>query len=179
MGRRSEELRRTSRRIFGWSLAVAVCLHAALFLFSPQFKVVLPDGMAVRSPEVGREEGEARWVDVSFGPPTIFLGNGVERHEPRDRVLEARAVNIGGISLEPECEGVRSAPLGESRATVNLKVGWDGRVTAARLGEGSGDACVDQLLVAVAGTLWYRWLPDAEASAPVELEQPMVINSVL
>ncbi|MEX2531467.1 MAG: hypothetical protein WD960_11905 [Gemmatimonadota bacterium] len=177
MGRRSEELRRTHRRTFGWSLGVAVLLHAGLFWFSPEFRTVLPDRSSVPPKVVGGEEGEVRWVDVTFGPPRILLGDGVERQEPPERVLEARAVNIAGIPLEPECHWARRADLEGSRATVKLKVGWEGRVTEAGLAEGSGDACVDDVLVAVAGTLWYRWLPDAQAPAPVDVLQPMEVRA--
>ncbi len=177
MMRRSEELRRAHRRILGWSLGVAVLLHAGLFLFSPQFRTVLPDRSSPGSVVAEDQEGEVRWIDVTFGPPTILLSGGVERQEPSDRVLEARAVNIAGIALEAECQWVKRVDLRGRQATVKLQVGSDGRVRQATMVDGSGDSCVDEVLVAVAGTLWYRWLPDAGASAPVDVLQPMEVGT--
>jgi hypothetical protein len=173
MGLRSEELRTTHRRIFGWSLGAAVLLHVGLFWLAPQLRVVLPDGFSAHSDAPDAADGPVRWVDVTFGPPTILLGDGVARQEPPERVHEVRAVNIAQIPLGPECQWVRGAHLPASRATVQLRVGADGRVTDASLAEGQGASCVSELLVAVAGSLWYRWLPDAEAPAPVDVVQPM------
>lgn len=176
MSRRGEELRRAHRRIFGWSICAAVVLHVGVFWLSPQFEVVLPDGSRPRTFVPGEDVAELRLIDVTFGPPMILLAGGLERQEPPDRVLEAREVDISGIPREVGCEGLRPGDLHGRRAVIRLRVGPDGRTRQPAVAEGSGDSCVDRVLVAVAGTLWYRWLPDAGAPAPVDLLQPMEVG---
>jgi len=177
MERRSDQLRRTHRRILGWSLGVALVLHAGILWFAPAFRGELPGPSPNRPGLSAVGNGGVAWIDVAFGPPTILLADGGERQEPPDRTLEARGVNISGIALEADCEWVRHADLAGHRATVKLRVREDGRVTVDEVTDGTGHPCVDILLVAVAGTLWYRWLPDAQAPAPVELLQPMELTA--
>jgi len=177
MERRSDQLRRTHRRVLGWSLGVALVLHAGTLWFAPAFRGELPGPTSDRPGVSASVNGGAVWIDVAFGPPTILLADGGKRQEPLDRTLEARGVNISGISLESECEWVRRTDLTGHRATVKLRVREDGRATVDEVTDGSGHPCVDDVIVAVAGTLWYRWLPDAQAPAPVELLQPLELTA--
>jgi hypothetical protein len=177
MQRRTEELRRGHRRVLAWSLGIAVLLHVGVFLFFPHFRTSMPDGFSERPGMVGSGGGQAYWVDVTFGPPLIHLRNGEERQEPPERVLEAREVNVGGASLGSGCGWVQRADLTGISGTARLTVGFDGRVSHAEMEEGSGVDCVDELLVHIASSLLYRWLPDEEAMAPVELAQPMELST--
>jgi len=176
MGDRSEELRRRHRRVLGWSMGIAILAHVALFAFSPEFRTVLPGTSPVRAGSDEGGQGELRWIDVTFGPPTIYLGEGVERVEPPERWLQAREVDITGLALDADCQWVRRADLTGTTTSMDLVVAWDGRIADARVADGSGDACVDEVMLAVARTLWYRWLPDDDAPAPVEVLQPMQVT---
>jgi len=122
------------------------------------------------------EAGEVWWIDVEFGPPRILLAGGLERQEPPDRVLQARDVLVSEGALSEDCRPVLHRPLEGIHATVRLEVGRDGRVRATEVAQGSGRACVDEIMIVVAGTLWYHWLPDEQALAPVELFQPMRVS---
>lgn len=176
MTSRSQQLRRRQRRIFGLSLLIAVLVHVAVFAFSPQFRSNPADVSDGRTSLAPSETGEVHWIDVEFGPPKILLAGGLDRQEPPDRVLQARDVLVSEGALSEDCRPVLHRPLEGIDATVRLEVGRDGRVRATEIAEGSGNACVDEIMVVVAGTLWYHWLPDDEAPPPVELFQPMRVS---
>jgi hypothetical protein len=179
MESRSEQLRRRHRRIFGWSLAVAAMAHLGVFALFPAFSRAAAefDPSEAETPAVGAP-GSTR-INVIFGPPEIRLDGGAVRVEPPDRVLEARSVDITGAWLGRECRWVGREGLGVAEGAVRLDVQSSGRVARAEVVESSGDLCRDRVLVTVAGSLWYRWLPDAETPAPVDLVQPMRAESVL
>jgi hypothetical protein len=160
-------------------LVIAALVHVAVFVFSPQFRSDLSDVFGRRASVTAGDGSEVRWLDVDFGPPRIMIRGGLERQEPPDRVLRARDVVVSAKALSAECRWVVREELEEARATVRLEVAWDGRVRHAEIADGSGDECVDQMIVVVAGTLWYHWLPDVDAPAPVELVQPMRLRGAM
>lgn len=174
MESRSAQLRRRHRRILGWSMGVAVVLHAGAFALFPAYRPPLPgaasDWLATRT----EEPGDLRSIDVRFGPPTIHLEDGTLRQEPPERVLEARSVSIRNIVLPSMCAAHLAEGFGSIEGDVRLRVGPDGRVFDARTATSSGDPCADRVLVSVAASLRYLWLPDGEARAPVDLVQPML-----
>ena len=176
MSDRLRNARSRERRIFGVSLVVAILGHVALFVFSPDFEIDaswLPGGGATMAE--GEETRPGR-VDVEFRPPVILLGGGEMRMEPPERVLTARGVWVHGEMLSRGCRPVLRTELAATEATVRLVLGADGRVQEAAIAQGAGEACVDELIVAVAGQLRYEWLPDEEVPAPVELLQPLLLR---
>lgn len=178
MGSRVEELRRRHRRILGWSFALAALIHLGLFVLAPSYSRLA--GERDTSLDTAPAEGARGTVlvNVTFGPPSISLEDGTVRLEPPDRVLEARRVNVARTWLGRECQWVRRDGLGSAEGAVRLQVHATGRVARTTVAESSGDVCKDKVLETIAGSLWYHWLPDAEAPAPVDLVQPIRAESV-
>ena len=173
---RAEQLRRQYRRILGWSVVVAIVVHAGIFVMSPDWEI--PRFASVEPQFVDDEEfvPALALIDATFGPPLIRLPDGTIRQEPPNRVLEAKEVDLRGVRWSTECHWVLTEDFGSVDGEVRLEVGEFGLVSRARISRSSGDGCLDQLLVAVAGTLWYRWLPRADAEAPVDLVQPIRVQ---
>lgn len=178
MSSRSSQLRRRHRRIVGWSLGVAVLAHAALFLMSPSFSRTAWE--LERPADAGGAQGVAgmQLVDVTFGPPEIRLEDGTVRQEPPERVLQALSVNVDGTWLGPECQAVRAEGIGFAEGAIRLQVESSGRISRTEVAQSSGDPCRDRVLEEVARSLRYHWLPDAEAPAPVDVNQPVRAESV-
>lgn len=170
---RSSRLRRRHRRILLWSMGVAVVLHLGVFALGPRFSAPVSDFTSSPMRVGGEEVPGVAWIDVTFGPPRIHLPGGAVRQEPPGRVLEAKGVHLRGVPLHSDCDWLRAVGFDAVAGEVRLRVGDGGEVLEARLAEGSGERCADQVLVAVAGKLRYHWLPDEEATAPVDLAQPM------
>jgi hypothetical protein len=173
---RSERHRRQHRRVLGWSLAAAALLHLAVLALNPGWVLDQISIFAPRSLEDRDGPPELGLVDVSFGPPQIFLPDGSLRQEPPERVLEALDVDIRGIRWAQGCVWVGSNGFERIKGEVELEVGREGFVREARISRSSGDGCLDQMLVAISGTLWYRWLPNESSPAPVRLLQPMTVD---
>lgn len=55
---------------------------------------------------------------------------------------------------------------------AGLRIKASGRVDVMGLASGTGDPCADGTPAEVAGALWYHWLPNDRAPAPVLVEQP-------
>jgi hypothetical protein len=173
---RSERLGRRHRRILGWSLGVAGVLHIAVFALNPEWVLSRIDLLVDRSLEDRDVPPAVALIDVTFGPPRILLADGTATQEPPDRVLEATEVDLRGIRWSRDCDWVRTEGFGSAAGEVRLEVGEGGFVSRARISRSSGEGCLDQVLVSVAGTVWYRWLPRADAPAPVDLIQPILIE---
>jgi hypothetical protein len=175
---RTERHRQQHRRILILSLGLAGLLHLAVFALNPGWMLERISFFDPRSPEDREGPPEVGLVDVSFGPPQIFLADGRLRPEPADRLLDAKGVDMRGIRWAGGCAWVRTGGFGMVEGEVTLKVGPEGFVQEARISQSSGDACLDQMLVAISGTLWYRWLPNETYPAPVTLLQPMTVDAV-
>lgn len=145
-------------------------IHLAAFAFWPEVPVEPLDGGALVEREPEDVEDELRRVRVvaRFGPPRILAPDGGWVDEPPDRFLEAgRAIHLPGYCLD------RVLTV-EGR--VRLRLNDEGRVDLTRIEEGTGSPCGNLALRAVAGDLWYRWLPDERFPAPVELIQPVSLS---
>ena len=171
MKTRSAQLLGTHRRVLAWSLGIAVVLHLALFFLTPQFDVKpLPGSEAQRQAENGGAS-VLMFVDVLFGPPAIYTGDGTLSSEPPDRVLEAQRM----LPLPTECASLDYDWRTPARARVRLRVRASGRATVVELTESTGDPCGDEVITKMADALRYRWLPDERFPAPVDLIQPVTI----
>lgn len=157
--------------MFAWSLGIAVVVHVAAFALWPEVPVEPLDAGALveREPEDADDELQRVRVTARFGPPRILALDGAWVDEPADRVLEAGRA----IHLPEQCLGRVESVDGK----VRLRVNGEGRVDLARIEEGSGSPCGDLALRAVAGDLWFRWLPDERFPAPVELIQPVRLST--
>jgi hypothetical protein len=174
MTSRSAQLRRQQRRVLGWSLAAAVLLHVAVFVFSPTFHadpLVGGDAHADLGDRPGTEARAPLAVDVRFGPPRITLPDGSTWTEPPDRVLEADRV----VDLPPGCSQGMGGEGATATGAVRLRVPPSGRAEVVEVVEGAGNPCADRILSMVAGALWYHWLPDERFPAPVDLVQPLTL----
>jgi hypothetical protein len=108
-----------------------------------------------------------------FGPPEIILADGTVAPEPPSRVLQARYVDIGTIQVSPVCAKDRGDWREPTKARIQLKVSERGLAMEAGLVDSTGDACKDEIMMAIAGSVWYQWLPGDRFVAPVELIQPL------
>lgn len=178
MESRNEQLRRSGRRVFMASCFVAALVHAAVFAFAPDFQVDDSIVSRTEAPREGPSVSGWRFVDVTFGPPAILLPDGTISREPPDRVLEARYVDIGGIQVSRSCAGRRDEWSEPVSAQVRLTVTNTGRVSQAALLASTGEPCKDEIMRAIAGSVWYHWLPGDRFEAPVELIQPMTALGV-
>jgi hypothetical protein len=178
---RLRDLRRRNRRIFGASMAVAVVVHAAIFVGSPTFQAdpIWTDTVRTRAPADAEDPTATRWfVDVFFGPPAIVTGDGSRWQEPPERTLEARAFNVGALRITTACANRPREVLVPADAAVALRLDGSGRVARARIERSSRDACRDEIVVKIANRLWYHWIPNDRFPAPVDLVQPMRIRAV-
>lgn len=168
---RSTELREENRRVFAWSLGIAVLAHVAVLAFSPTFRAELITGSDIELESVSEGGSTRVAVDVFFGPPDIFEANGTLSRESPDRVLEAKRA----LGLPAECAALDHKGQTPAHGQVRLTLNASGRVDAAELVESTGDPCGDESMVAVANALWYHWLPSDRFPALVELIQPITI----
>lgn len=170
MESRAATHRARGRRVFLWSLGIAVALHVAAFLFWPEMPVEpLTAGSVVEGePEDVDDDVLRVQVDARFGPPRILRSDGSWAEEPPDRTLQAGRA----VSLPAYCVGRTQTVEGD----VRLRLNTEGRVHLVRVEQGSGSSCGDEALRSVAGDLWYRWLPDKRFPAPVDLIQPVSLR---
>ena len=174
---RASELRRRHQRILWWSFGVAVLIHMAVFALNPGWVREQLTWFTVHSFQDPNEDRSLAMVDVSFLPPEIFRPDGSLRREPSDRFLEAEEVDLRGIQWSQGCEWVEADRPALVEGEVQLEVRGSGRVRGARIARSSGDGCLDEMLVAIAGALWYRWIPNDTTPAPVKLLQPIVVEA--
>ena len=170
---RSAELREQNRRVLAWSLGIAVVIHVAAFIFWPETPVE-PLGELRETAVTGVEE-EGVFVEVSaeFSGPEIVSTGGRPTSERVARTLEARRLTRVSI----ECREALG-PGHRYEGEVRLVIDDEGRVDSTEMVKGSGDPCGDQTLLAVAGDLWYRWLPSQVHRAPVVVIQPVSVGGV-
>ena len=165
-------LRRQNRRVFAWSLAIAIAVHVVVLVF-----VVWPQAQ----PNVGGgtelvDGASTDWrgtpVRAFFGSPVIAGPDGSLLPEGPNRVLSAeRRLTLGSdcwSGLPQDGEGA----VGE----VYLMVNGRGRVDSVQVTRSSGSRCWDRALASIAGDLWYRWLPTELFPAPVRLYQPVSLS---
>ena len=173
MGTRSAELREQNRRVLAWSLAAAVVIHVAAFVFWPETPVE-PLGELSESVLQGvEEEGVFVEIRAEFAGPEITSAGGVQTSARILRTLVAE--RLTRVALE--CRDTMG-PGRDYHGSVRLVVNDEGRVDQKEMVEGSGNSCGDRALLAVAGDLWYRWLPSDTYEAPVVLIQPVSVFGV-
>lgn len=170
MPNRREQHRRSARRIFRWSLAVAVALHVIVFLTVPGLRTSVV--AAFRDQTGDPDLPSALPLDLFFGPPSIENASGELLLEPPERVLHTDRL----VSLPATCRAIIKGSGTVMRGSVSLTVGPEGFTDVHGIVESTGFPCGDGTLERVAGDLWYRWLPNDEFPAPVQLIQPMVFQ---
>jgi hypothetical protein len=121
-------------------------------------------------------EGNENLLKVMFLPPEIFTENGEFRTEPPERVLDARHVDVREVLSSQACEGRDRESVVPVSGRVQVRVDEHGRVVRAEVIESSGDLCRDAVIAGIASSVLYRWLPNGEAPAPVDLIQPMRVT---
>ena len=168
---RSVQLRQQGRRVLVWSLAVAAVIHVAVFALWPRTPV-RPLGELRATPIHDVEEGDV-FVEISaeFGGPLIVSAGEQPASDRVEGYLQAN--RLTRVSLE--CR--EAFPPGVvHEGEVRLVVNEQGRVESKEVTRESGAPCGDRALLAVAGDLWYRWLPSRSHPAPVVLVQPVSVE---
>jgi hypothetical protein len=176
--RRRRAQRARDRRIVWASVGIAVLAHAAFFALAPHFRFSVASDphfgeAAVRSLVLGGIE-----VDLHFGPPAIRLPDGTFRSEPGERFLDREGITLGSLQVELTCADAFPPGAEPREGAVRLRVGITGHASGVELERSSGDACADAAIVAAANALWYRWLPNLNHHAPVDLVQPVRLDGV-
>jgi hypothetical protein len=169
---RSEELRRQYRRVFRWSFAIAVLVHALVLFYGPWFRA---EPMSSTTTELVDRASPGRGgipIDVFFGPPAIADRTGLLSREPSMRVLSASRLVPPPYACTSNDWLARGEAVGEVRLTVNET----GRIDAVNLTESTGDRCWDVVMQGLASDLLYRWLPNDRFGAPVEVYQPVTLS---
>jgi len=167
---RSEELRERHRRVFRWSLGIAVLLHVALFALWPRIQVQPLAGSEEEEIAEGSPgDGRPFYVEVVFGPPEIMTTDG--RVVREDRHLEASRV----VLLPPECGVLEQTADEKPHGRVGLRVWQSGRTDVVGIDQSTGSDCGDQVITMMAGALRYLWLPNERFPAPVDLIQPVTL----
>jgi hypothetical protein len=170
---RSTRLKRQGRWSLFAGLVLAAVVHATVLLFSPSFEAerhVREFGFGSEPDSVGVTW---RFLEVEFHPPQIELLDGSLWQEPPERFLHAEVVDIGNIQLSRPCQRTEIDWERPRVGTVSVEVTASGRVASADVHRSSGDSCVDEVLVAIAASVWYQWLPNDRFSAPVRVVQPI------
>lgn len=171
VGRRTDELRKRDRRVLRWSLGVAAALHVAVFVLFPAFRVEVLSTPDLELDTVGVAGVANATVEVLFGPTIVRLADGSGWEAPSDRVLSADR----DVRLPEECLHLAGEERPPMTGRVGLRIKASGRVDVMGLASGTGDPCADGVLSEVAGALWYHWLPNDRAPAPVLVEQPVTL----
>lgn len=167
MSERIKQRRKSERRVFFWCLGVAAALHVVVFLVFPAMQAgdapfpLFSDDLTV--------EAGAIPLELFFGPPAISNAAGELSLEPPERVLEADRL----VYLEAGCRALIAGSGTVIRGSVRLRVRSNGLADVLDVVRSTGERCGDEVLERVAGDLWYRWLPNEDFPAPVELIQPV------
>lgn len=174
---RFDRYRTRSNQVFVLSFLIAAGLHLALFLRNPAREIEVPERDrnvatidALEFPGAG-----GTLFSVMFDPPRILSPDGTFKREPPERVLLAQNIDVSQSLSSSVCEGRDSGSIASVSGQAHLRIGETGRVTRAEVRESTGDPCHDAVIAGIAGALWYRWLPNAEYPAPIELIQSMRI----
>ncbi len=167
------ERRRAQRKLFGWSLAVAVLLHVAVFVVAPRFRAE-PLIASAGGPLEGRPEPIERplFLELQFGPPSIAQEDGSIWTEPPERVLAAKRVT----EFPRACAALSRTELPPMAGSVRLRVNEFGYTAVVRVVSSTDSQCGDDLIRTVAGDLHYHWLPNARFPAPIDLVQPVSLT---
>lgn len=169
MSERIAQRRKAERKVFIWGWSVAAALHVILFLGwreSREVRVTVPNPDLESVEIVDREPIP---LELFFGPPAISNPTGGISVEPPERVLEVDRL----VYLPGNCKALVKGSGAIVRGSVRLAVGETGRVDVRGIFRSTGFPCGDAVLQRIAGDLWYRWLPNDEFPAPVELIQPL------
>ncbi len=167
MSERIKQRRKSERRVLFWCLGVAAVIHVVVFVGFPAIRT--GDGpFPIFSDDLTVEAG-AIPLDLFFGPPAISDAAGGLSLEPPARVLEADRL----VYLEAGCRALISGSRTVIRGSVRLRVRSNGLTDVLDVVRSTGEPCGDEVLERVAGDLWYRWLPNEDFPAPVELIQPV------
>jgi hypothetical protein len=152
-----------------WSLAIAAVLHVLAFLYLPGLPPSEPGDVADDIDELAVVTGSAIPLDLFFGPPVIRNVQGGLAFEPPERVHEEGRAVFVTLGCKRLIEGSTDVHHG----TVRLTVLETGLVEVQGVVESTGSRCGDDVIARVAGDLWYRWLPNDDFPAPVEVVQPL------
>jgi len=169
---RSAVLRRKHRRVFRWSLGLAVLIHVALLYFGLWRRPGAGTGPDTELAEGTSPVFGGLAVTVHFGPPGIVDETRAIAQEPPWRVLSASRIlppPYGCVShdwLEP----------GFAKGEVRLSVGETGRPDEVVVARSTGDPCWDGVMQGLARDLRYRWLPNERFAAPVDVFQPVTLT---
>ncbi len=164
-----EERRRSERRVMLWSLTIAAVVHVLALLSLPGLRPSEFEDLEDQRDELTVVAGSAIPLDLFFGPPVIWGAEGRLNLEPPERVLEeGRAVFVSA-----NCKRLIEESTDVMHGTVRLSVLETGLVDVIGVVESTGTVCGDYVIERVAGDLLYRWLPNDEFPAPVELVQPL------
>lgn len=169
MGERIAQRRRAERRVFVWGWSVAAVIHLVVFLNWRESREVRA---TVPNPDfetVEIADREPIPLELFFGPPAISNAVGGISIEPPERYLEVDRL----VYLPSGCEALIRGSGTIVRGSVRLAVNETGRTDVRGIFQSTGHACADAVLQRIAGDLWYRWLPNDEFPAPVELIQPL------
>ncbi len=167
--------RKAQRKVFYWGWSVAAALHVILFLAwreSREVRVTLPNPDLESVEIVDREPIP---LELFFGPPAISNTAGGISFEPPERVLEVDRL----VYLPAGCRALIRGSGAIVRGSVRLAVDDTGRTDVRGIFRSTGFPCGDAVLQRIAGDLWYRWLPNDEFPAPVELVQPLSFTEKL
>lgn len=175
---RHERNLRRSNVIFALSFLVALGVHLVILLRGPIFEVEIPEAdpgppamdVQIDVVDVGS------LLDVTFLPPVILAADGSLRPEPPERVLEAQQVDASDTLGSSACAGRARDSIVPFSGRVHVRVNQHGRVIRAEVRESLGDPCRDRLIAEISGSVWYRWLPNEEHPAPVDLIQPVRVT---
>ena len=169
MGERIARRRRAERKVFVWGWSVAAVLHLIVFLSwrdAREVRVTEPNPDFETVEILDREPIP---LDLFFGPPAIRNTAGGISVEPPERYLEVDRL----VYLPSNCEALIGGSGAVVRGSVRLAVNETGRTDVRGIVQSTGYPCADAVLQRIAGDLWYRWLPNEEFPAPVELVQPL------
>ena len=169
MSERIAQRRKAQRKVFMWGWSVAAALHVLLFLSWREGREV---HVTVPNPDFETVEildREPIPLDLFFGPPAIRNATGGISVEPPERHLEVDRL----VYLPSDCEALIRGSGAIVRGSVRLAVDETGRTDVRGIFQSTGFPCGDAVLQRIAGDLWYRWLPNDEFPAPVELIQPL------
>ena len=175
MSERIARRRKAERKVFYWGWSVAAALHVILFLSwreTREVRVTLPNPDLESVEIVDREPIP---LELFFGPPAISNTAGGISFEPPERVLEVDRL----VYLPAGCRALIGGSGAIVHGSVRLAVNDTGRTDVRGIFRSTGFPCGDAVLQRIAGDLWYRWLPNDEFPAPVELIQPLSFTEKL
>lgn len=169
MGERIARRRRAERKVFAWGWSVAGVLHIIVFLSWRETREVRVTEPNPDFETVEILDREPIPLDLFFGPPAIRNAAGGISIEPPERYLEVDRL----VYLPSDCEALVRGSGAVVRGSVRLAVNEAGRTDVRGIFRSTGHRCADAVLQRIAGDLRYRWLPNDEFPAPVELIQPL------